>query len=54
MANFRRKRCRKQVRCTLCTPYRHLGNTGARFKERETLERKRIDREKREGAYVDL
>lgn len=54
MANFRRHKPRKQVRCTLCTPYRHLGNTKARFKGREELERQRVTREKREGAYDDL
>jgi len=32
MSNFKRKRCRRQVRCTLCTPYRWRGNSKARSK----------------------
>ena len=54
MANFKRRRCRKQVRCTLCTPYRHLGNTQHRFKGREELDRQRVRRGKLDGAYDDL
>lgn len=40
MANFKRKRSRKQVRCTLCTPHRWKGNKAGpsgdgRFKFRD-------------------
>ena len=32
VANFRRKRSRRQIRCTICTPYRWLGNHKERIK----------------------
>jgi hypothetical protein len=31
MANFKRKRCRRSVRCTLCTADRWRGNSKDRF-----------------------
>ena len=30
--NFKRKRCRRSVRCTMCTDVRWLGNSEGRFK----------------------
>jgi hypothetical protein len=30
MANFRRKQCKRRVRCTMCTQHRWLGNTSGR------------------------
>lgn len=36
MANYKRKRSKRQVRCTICTTYRWLGNHKARrpFRDR--------------------
>lgn len=31
MANFKRRKSRKRVRCTMCTPYRWMGNSKGRF-----------------------
>lgn len=40
MAHFKRKRSKRQVRCTLCTPVRWLGN----HKERRPFrDKKRMD-----------
>jgi len=44
MANYKRKRSRRQVRCTLCTPHRWKGNRGERFKAGQRANRGRIDR----------
>jgi len=41
MAHFKRRRCRKQVRCTLCTPVRWLGNSKDRVKYRDRREMSR-------------
>ena len=35
MANFNRRKCRRSIRCTLCTPHRWRGNNRDRFKPRE-------------------
>lgn len=31
MAHYKRKKSRRVVRCTLCTPHRWLGNARGRF-----------------------
>lgn len=36
--NHKRKKTRRQVRCTLCTPYRWLGNNKERVKHRDKRE----------------
>lgn len=38
-------KCRRKVRCTLCTPYKWLGNAKERFKGKETAAIKRMQRE---------
>jgi hypothetical protein len=43
VANFRRNKTRKQVRCTLCTPNRWRGNSAGRFREKEEAERQLTD-----------
>jgi hypothetical protein len=43
MANFKRKRSRRQVKCTMCTPVRWLGNSKERLKFRDRRERDRSD-----------
>jgi len=35
MANFKRRKSKKTVRCTLCTPYRWMGNAKQRLKAKE-------------------
>ena len=37
--NHKRKKSRRQVRCTLCTPHRWLGNATGRMKRRDELAR---------------
>jgi hypothetical protein len=36
VANFKRKRCRRSVRCTLCTADRWKGNGKDRFKVKDS------------------
>jgi len=43
MANFKRKKCRRQVRCTLCTDVRWRGNSSRRHKGQ--LRRPRNDKQ---------
>lgn len=46
MANWKRKKCRKRVRCTLCTDVRWLGNKSSRLKgqgKRHKNESRQID-----------
>lgn len=43
MANFKRKKCRRSIRCTLCTPYRWLGNAKERLPYRDRREMSRGD-----------
>ena len=51
MANFKRKRCRRQVRCTMCTPCRWKGNGKDRFKVKDSKKTlKRDQREQEEGS----
>lgn len=38
MANFKRQRCKRQVRCTLCTPHRWRGNNSQRTPQRQVAE----------------
>lgn len=40
MANFRKKKTKRQVRCTMCTPYKWLGNSKERIKPKYRIERK--------------
>lgn len=49
--NFKRKKSKRNVKCTLCTPHRWMGNGKERFKAKETkLIRKRsIEKEMNDG-----
>lgn len=40
MANFKRGKTRRNVRCTMCTQNRFLGNNKGRFKAREEAAKK--------------
>lgn len=42
MANFKRRKSKRQVRCTICTKYRWLGN--ARSKKRVRDLRKEVEK----------
>jgi len=46
VANFKRKRCKRQVRCTLSTANRWKGNGKDRFKTKNL--RKHLDKLQRE------
>lgn len=35
---------RRSVRCTLCTPFRWMGNAAGRFKSKDEMEMKDIER----------
>lgn len=37
---FKRKKTKRRVRCTLCTPHRWMGNAKGRFKAKEEARRK--------------
>ena len=52
--NFKRRKTKRNVVCTLCTPHRWRGNHKGRFKGREELDRQRIRRDRRLGLYDDL
>lgn len=41
MARFKRGRCRRKVRCSVCTTHRWLGNAKGRLPARDELEMKR-------------
>lgn len=35
MANFKRKKPKRNVKCTICTPHRWMGNSRDRFKHKD-------------------
>ena len=37
--NFKRKKCKRNVKCTLCTAHRWLGNRKGRFKDKEVAQK---------------
>lgn len=44
MANFKRKKTKRNVRCTMCTQNRWLGNNCGRFKHKfEDWRNKKLD-----------
>ena len=46
---YRRRKCKRNVRCTICTDHRWLGNNTGRFKRKEE-ELKKIHRKEIEDA----
>jgi hypothetical protein len=38
MANFKRRRCKRQVRCTICTTHRWRGNGNQRWSGKQVAE----------------
>lgn len=45
MANHKRKKSKRSVKCTLCTPHRWMGNSKGRRKPKEQAERKQTEKE---------
>jgi hypothetical protein len=50
VANFKRKRCRRQVRCTLCTADRWKGNGKDRFKAKNSQRVLKKDQKEQEAT----
>lgn len=46
--HHKRKKTKRRVKCTMCTPYRWRGNNSGRFKEKEQETIKQMKREMRE------
>ncbi len=44
------KTCKRQVRCTICTSYRWMGNAKERFKAKEQATKKRMIKEIRNAT----
>ena len=40
MANHKRKKSKRSVKCTLCTPHRWMGTTKGRSKAKEEVKKK--------------
>lgn len=49
MANHKRKKSKRNVKCTICTTYRWGGNSKIRMKAKEAESKKRSAREIRES-----
>lgn len=45
MANFKRQKTRRRVRCTLCTPHRWEGNSKRRLKMKDVVRWREMKRE---------
>jgi len=45
MANHKRKKSKRNVKCTICTTYRHLGNNKGRVNDKEAESKKRSAKE---------
>ena len=43
--NFKRKKTRRNIRCSICTPHRWKGNHNGRFKEKEEVKGNEADKE---------
>lgn len=48
MANFKRKKCKRQVRCTLCTPNKWKGNSRKGIRKSTAIQDIK-EREERDG-----
>lgn len=49
MANHKRKKSKRSVKCTLCTPHRWMGNSVGRNKPKEQALRKAAKKEIKEN-----
>lgn len=45
MANHKRKKSKRTVKCTMCTPHKWLGNNSGRTKRKETDHKERSTKE---------
>lgn len=48
MANHKRKKSKRTVKCTICTTHRWLGNTKGRRTNKENAKRKQLSKEIKE------
>lgn len=49
MAHHKRKKSRRSVKCTICTPVRWMGNSSGRRKPKEQAKRKQADKDIKEN-----
>lgn len=49
MANHKRKKSKRSVKCTMCTQHRWFGNASGRRKPKEQAKRKAADKEIKEN-----
>lgn len=45
MANHKRKKSKRTVKCTMCTTHRWFGNNKGRVKNKEAAKRKQLKKE---------
>lgn len=49
MANHKRKKSKRSVKCTLCTPHRWLGNSKDRLKPKDQAKKQAAKKEIKEN-----
>ena len=49
MANHKRKKSKRSVKCTMCTQHRWQGNSKGRFKPKEEAQKKQASKEIKEN-----
>lgn len=49
MANHKRKKSKRNVRCCICTPHRWMGNSGSRLKPKDQAKKKAAKKEIKES-----
>ena len=52
VANHKRKKTKRTVKCTMCTTHRWLGNSKGRFKDKEVDKKKRSNKEIKKALSV--
>lgn len=50
MANFKRAKTRRRVKCTICTPHKWMGNHTGRFSYKDEFEKKQFEKAQRKGT----
>lgn len=48
MANHKRKKSKRSVKCTMCTQHRWAGNASGRFKAKDEAKKKQANKEMKE------
>ena len=49
MANFKRAKTKRRVKCTICTSHRWKGNHAGRFSHKNEFDKKEFERSARKG-----